>query len=369
MAACLHVARLSISVLLLVAVLGAPPVAARVVSQRWGSRDGQEVQLFILTNANGLEAKVTNYGAILVGVRAPDRRGRSAQVVQGLDRLEDYTSPDYLARQARYGAVLGRYANRIKDEKYVLDGVTYHRTEGRPFDQRVWSAEARDGTEPSVTLRLADPDGTMGFPGTVHAQVTFTLTDDNVLRLNYDAVTDRPTIVNMTNHAYFNLAGGGTVLNHLLTIDADDITPGDATNTPTGEVRPVVGSVFDFRAPRRLGDRIDDPEPLLTLVHGYGVNYRLNGQPGTLRRAARLYDPASGRFMEEWTTQSDLQLYSGNYEPPQAARAKGYVRRSGVALEAQRAPNAPNIPAFFSPIVTPQKPLHEVTEFRFGVTK
>lgn len=354
----------------LVLAVCASPADAGITRESWGRRDGQPVQLFILTNAGGVEARITNYGAILVGVRAPDRNGRRAQIVQGLDSLAAYTSADYLSRQARYGAVLGRYANRIKDETFVLGGVTYRRTrDGKPFDQRVWSAHAKDGPEPSLTLTLIDPDGSMGFPGTVRAQVTYTLTGNNVLRLTYDATTDKPTIVNLTNHAYFNLAGGGTVLDHLLTINADHITPGDATNTPTGEVRPVAGTAFDFRTARRLGERIDEPDPLLTLVHGYGVNYRLNGTPGTLRLAARLDDPGSGRFMEEWTTQSDMQLYSGNYEPPKAARAKGYLRRSGVALEAERAPNAPNIPAFHSPIVTPDKPLHEVTEFRFGVAR
>jgi aldose 1-epimerase len=360
----------SLKLLLPALAFWASPAAAGLGSESWGSRDGQDVRLFTLTNGNGLEARITNYGAILVGVRAPDRWGRSAQVVQGFDSLADYTSADYLARQARYGAVLGRYANRIKAETYILNGVTYHRTtDGKPFDQRVWLAQAKDGAEPSVTLSLTDPDGVMGFPGTVKARVTYTLTKNNVLRLTYEATTDKQTIVNMTNHAYFNLAGSGTVLDHLLTINADHITPGDATNTPMGEVRPVAGTAFDFRSPRRLGEHIDDPDPLLTLVHGYGVNYRLNGRPGTLRLAARLEDPNSGGFMEEWTTQSDMQLYSGNYEPPLAARAKGYARRSGVALEAERAPNSPNIPAFFSPVVTPQKPLREVTEFRFGVTK
>ena len=346
------------------------PAAAGVSSQPWGSWDGQPVALYTLNNTAGLEVRITNYGAILVGVRTPDRDGKLAQVVQGFDSLADYTSPDYLGRGAHYGAVLGRYANRIKDETYVLDGITRHRTkDGKPFDERVWTATARDGAEPSVTFSLTDPDGMMGFPGTVKASVTYTLTRRSVLRLDYRATSDRPTIVNMTNHAYFNLAGSGTVLNHRLTINADAITPGDATNTPTGEIRPVTGTVFDFRKPMRIGDHIDDPEPLLTLVHGYGVNYRLNGTPGTLRLAARLEDPGSGRVMEEWTTQSDMQLYTGNFMPPKVALDKGYRQRGGVALEAERAPNSPNLAGFASPVVRPSRPLHEVMEFRFGVTQ
>jgi aldose 1-epimerase len=346
------------------------PGAARISSQPWGNWDGKPVTLYTLGNASGLEVCVTNYGAILVSVRAPDREGKFAQVVQGFDSLADYTSQDYLGRGAHYGAVLGRYANRIKNETYVLDGITYHRTkDGKPFDERVWTAKARDGAEPSVTFSLTDPDGTMGFAGTVKASVTYTLTHRNALRLDYRATTDKPTIVNMTNHAYFNLAGSGTVLDHLLTINADAIAPGDSTNTPTGEVRPVNGTVFDFRKPMRIGKHIDDPEPLLTLVHGYGVNYRLNGKPGKLRLAVRLEDPGSGRVMEEWTTQSDMQLYSGNFMPPKVALEKGYRQRSGVALEAERAPNSPNLAGFTSPVVRPGQPLHEVMEFRFGVTR
>lgn len=351
-------------------ILWSTPAFAGITHRPWGTYDGQQVELYTLTNARGLEARVTNYGAILVGVRAPDRHDRYAQVVQGLDSLADYTSDDYLSRDAHYGAVLGRYANRIKNEAYVINGVTYHRTKsGKPFDQRVWTARIRSGREPSLVLTLLDPDGTMGYPGTVQAQVTYTLTDDSILRLDYRAETDKTTVINMTNHAYFNLAGKGSVLDHLLTINADSITPGDKTNTPTGEVRPVEGTVFDFRRPMRIGAHVDDPDPLVQLVHGYGVNYRLNGRPGTMRLAARLEDPKSGRIMEEWTTQSDMQLYSGNYMPPKVALKKGYQRRGGVALEAERAPNSPNIPAFVSPIVRPGHPLHEITEFRFKVNQ
>jgi aldose 1-epimerase len=346
------------------------PAQAGITSRPWGTWAGRPVVLYTLTNAHGLEVRVTNYGAILVGVRAPGRDGKFARVVQGFDSLADYTSADYLSRNAHYGAVLGRYANRIKNETYAIDGATYHRTkDGKTFDERVWTGRIKNGAEPSLILTLTDPAGTMGFPGTVQAQVTYTLTGDNALRLDYRATADKPTIVNMTNHAYFNLAGEGLVLDHLLTINADAITPGDATNTPTGEVRSVAGSVFDFRKPMRIGAHVDDPDPLIQLVHGYGVNYRLNGTPGSFRLAARLEDPASGRIMEEWTTQSDLQLYSGNYMPPKVALDKGYRQRGGVALEAERAPNSPNLPAFTSPLVTPQMPLHEVTEFRFGVSR
>jgi aldose 1-epimerase len=350
------------------AIAGLPAQAA-ITAAPWGSYDGKPIYLYTLTNRNGLSARITNYGAIIVSLQAPDRRGVMGDVVQGFDRLSDYTDADYRARGAHYGAVLGRYANRIKDETYALNGVTYHRTKGPQYDQRVWAGKIEAGKETRLVLSLVDPAGSMGFPGTVKASVTYTLTDSNSLRIDYRANTDKTTIVNMTNHSYFNLAGKGLILDHLLTINADAITPGDAKNVPTGEIRPVGGTVFDFRKPIPIGRHIDDSDPLIQLVHGYGVNYRLNGRPGTLRFAARLADPKSGRVMEEWTTQSDMQLYSGNYMPPPVALAKGYGRRSGVALEAERAPNSPNIPEFLSPVVTPQKPLHEVMEFRFLVDR
>jgi aldose 1-epimerase len=342
------------------------PAQAAITVQPWGHYDGRKIDLYTLTNRNGVSARITNFGATIVSIRAPDRAGIMGDVVQGFDSLSAYTDPNY---NGHYGAVLGRYANRIKNETYVLNGVTYHRTEGPQYDRRVWTGRIVSGKETQLVLSLTDPEGSMGFPGTVQAIVTYTLTDANTLRIDYRATTDKPTIVNMTNHTYFNLAGKGTILDHLLTINADAITPGDAKNVPTGEVRRVAGTVFDFHKPMPIGRHIDDPDPLLKQQLGYGVNYQLNGKPGTLRMAARLDDPKSGRVMEEWTTQSDMQLYSGNYASPAVALAKGYGRRTGVALEAERAPNSPNIRAFYSPVVTPQKPLHEVTEFRFLVDK
>jgi aldose 1-epimerase len=352
------------SVLALLALTGTARSAIRV--QPWGNYAGQNVSLYTLSNKNGMEARIANYGGIITSLKVPDRNGVFADVVEGFDGLADYTSPDYLRMKPHYGALLGRFADRIKNETYVLDGVTYHRTrDGKPYDERVWNATTRGGAEPQLILELVDPDGDSGFPGRLRVVVTYTLTNDNVLRVDYRATTDKKTIANLTNHSYFNLAGGGTVLGHLLTVNADAFTPGDGANAPTGEVRPVAGTPFDFRTPTPIGLHIDAPDPLLKQVHGYGLNFRLKGTPGTMRLGARLEDPKSGRVMEEWTTQPDIRLYSANNRPPPVALAKGYILRGAVALEAEHAANSPNIPSFVSSEVTPERPLHEVVEFRF----
>ena len=339
------------------------PAEAGVTASPWGSHDGQEVRLYTLTNKSGITARITNYGGIIVSITAPDRDGKSADVVQGFDQLADYDA------DARRGAVIGRYSN-LKNDTYQLDDVTYHVTrDGKPYNERVWTARMRDGAEPQLILDLVDPDGSMGFPGTVHVTVTYTLTGENVLRLDYRVTTDKDTVVNLTNHSYFNMAGAGTVLDQLLTLNADAITPGDEHGRPDGELRPVAGTPFDYRKPTAIGRQIDAPDPMLQRSHGYDVNFVINGTPGTLRLAARLEDPQSGRVLEEWTTQPGVQVYSSNANPKGAVAAKGYAQHSAVALEAEHAPNAPNIASFTSPVVTPAKPLHEVTEFRFLVDR
>jgi aldose 1-epimerase len=344
----------------------AAPAAAKITTDAWGNApDGTAVRLYTLTNAKGVEARITNYGGIIVSLKVPDRSGVMANVVQG------FASPaDYVEAGGRYGALIGRFANRIKNQTYELNGATYHVTrEGKPYDQRVWNATPVNGTEPKLVLKLNDPDGTMGFPGTVNVTVTYTLTSSNRLRIDYRATTDKPTVISLTNHSYFNMAGGGTVLDQLLTINGDNIMAGDATNTPTGELRPVPGSAFDFRSPQPIGARIHDPDPLLVQAKGYDQNYAINGIPGMMRLAARLEDPKSGRVLEEWTTQAGIQVYTANYATKDFVVSRGMGQHSAVALEAQAFPNAPNVPHFPSALVTPKKPLHEVTEFRFSVAK
>lgn len=357
---------------LLLLALTTPAMAATtsqaITSQNWGSEDGEPVRLYTLTNAAGMEAKITNYGGVITSIRVPDKDGHFASVVEGFDSLAAY------AGGGRYGALIGRFANRIKDQTYVLDGVTYHVTRaGKPYDRRVWDARAVDGPEPQLVLHLTDPDGTMGFPGTMDVTATYTLTAGNVLRIHFHATTDKPTIASLTNHSYFNMAGadapGATILNQLLTMNADRYTIADEKNVPTGEIRDVAGTPFDFRKPTPIGAHINDPDPMLERAKGYDHNFVINGKPGTLRLAARLEDPISGRVMEEWTTQAGVQVYSANYPPSPAAQAKGYRVHGAIALEAQAFPNAPNIASFPSARVTPQKPLDETIEFRFRLAR
>lgn len=359
---------------LFLSLLAAAPLRAAVTMQAWGGVGKQGVDLYTLTNRAGMEVKITNYGGVITGIRVPDRQGHLANVVQGLDSLEDYLSPTY---SGRYGALIGRFANRIKNNRFSINGVGYvisrdayvlNEAANKPYDERVWSARAIDGDEPALELSLIDRAGTMGFPGTLRVRVTYTLTATNVLRIAYYATTDKDTVVSLTNHAYFNLAGdlSGSVLDQLLTVNADFITAGDETNTPTGEMRAVAGTAFDFRKPTPIGAHIADPDLAIQRAHGFDQNYAINGTPGTLRFAARLEDPKSGRVLEEWTTQPGVQVYSANYPPPPVALAKGYQVHSAVALEAQGFPNAPNIPSFPVTLLSPGQSYRQVTEYRFS---
>jgi aldose 1-epimerase len=352
----------------------AQPAKAGITVQAWGGVRGDGVDLFTLTNAKGMEARITNYGAVITAVRMPGRDGKLTNVVQGFDSLAEYTSPDY---KGRYGAIIGRFANRIMDNTFRINNATYRISRdayvlnddknNRPYDERVWTANTKDGDEPQLILSLIDRNGSMGFPGTLRVQVTYTLTRNNVLRMEYRASSDKDTIVNLTNHAYFNMAGDGSVLDQLLTVNADAITVGDDKNVPTGAMRKVEGTAFDFRTPTPIGKNINHPDPAIQLAKGFDQNYALNGKPGTLRLAARLEDPKSGRVLEEWTTQPGLQVYSANYAPPTAAAAKGYGIHSAVALEAQGFPNAPNVPSFPSTFLKKGDTYSETTEYRFIV--
>jgi aldose 1-epimerase len=352
----------------------ATPATAAITKQAWGGIGDQGVDLYTLTNRGGMEARITNYGGVIVSIRVPDRSGKMENVVQGYDSLEDYTSPTY---GGRYGALIGRFANRIKDNRFTINGVEYRigrdayvytDANNKPYDEKVWTAQPRDGDEPQLVLSLLDRTGTMGFPGTVRVTVTYTLTKDNILRINYVARTDKETVIALTNHAYFNLAGdaSGSVLDQLLTVNADAITAVDEKNVPTGEMRAVAGTAFDFRKPTPIGAHIDDPDPALVRAKGYDQNYAINGTPGVLRFAAKLEDPKSGRVLEEWTTQPGVQVYSANYSPPPVGIAKGYAKHGAVALEAQGFPNAPNIPSFPSTRLLPGQTYNQITEYRFS---
>ncbi|MCX7817883.1 MAG: galactose mutarotase [Kiritimatiellae bacterium] len=352
-----------------------------VTSQPWGEADGRRVQLFTLDNGRGLKMRVTNYGGIIVSLEVPDRDGRPADVVLGFDRLADY-----LAGHPYFGALIGRYGNRIAGGRFVLDGVEYRLATNnapggipcslhgglRGFDKAVWEAEpVRERNAVGLRLRHTSRDGDEGYPGTLRVTVHYWLTADHALRITYEAITDKPTPVNLTQHSYFNLAGhdGGPILDHELQILADRFTPIDAGLIPTGELRPVEGTPMDFRTPTRIGARINQPDEQLRFGGGYDHNWVINGPAGTLRKAAVVHEPRSGRVMEVFTTEPGLQFYSGNFLDGSNVGKGGvvYQHRTGFCLETQHFPDSPNKPQFPSTILRPGQTLRSETVYRFSV--
>jgi len=339
--------------------------------------DGANVDLFTLTNAHGLEVRVITYGAVIVSIKTPDRNGRFEDVVTGFDTLDDYRT-----RSRFFGAVAGRYANRIANARFTLDGRTYelaanngrnHLHGGRVgFDKVVWKGSPfeRNG-DVGVVLTYVSPDGDEGYPGRLEASVTYTLTPRDELIVAYGATTDKATPINLTNHSYFNLAGGGsgTILQHLVTIDADRYTPTDETQIPTGELAPVAGTPFDFRAPSAVGARIDADDEQIRRAGGYDHNFVLNGSG--LRHAARVVDPSSGRTMDVATDQPGLQFYTGNRLDGSAVGKSGhvYARRTAMCFETQHFPDSPNHANFPSTILRPGQRFRSRTVFTFGVTR
>jgi aldose 1-epimerase len=324
--------------------------------------DGRAVEVFTLANARGLEVRIITYGGIIVSLQAPDRHGRRDDVVLGYDTLDGYlTSSRYV------GAIVGRYANRIAQGRFRLDGRTYqlarnngpHHLHGgtRGFDKVLWEAGPfQNARGAGVLLTHTSPDGDEGYPGSLSIRVTYTLTDANELIADFAATTDRPTPVNLTQHSYFNLAGrgAGDVLRHELMIDADRFTPVDATLIPTGVLAPVAGTPFDFRQPTAIGARIDQPDAQLAIGKGYDHNFVLNrqGSAAELRHAARVVEPVSGRTLEVLTTEPGLQLYTGD--------------RRAFCLETQHFPDSPNQPEFPSTILRPGGEYRSRTVFVFG---
>ncbi len=333
--------------------------------------DGTPVECFTLRHPAGLEASILDYGGI---VSALCFRGQD--VVLGFEQLGPY-----LERHPYFGCIVGRYANRIAGAAFRLDGVEYrlfandglnHLHGGRTgFDRKKWRAEVRESPAgPCLHLHYRSPDGEEGYPGTLDCMVTYALTPHPGLRIHYRCTTDRPTVVNLTNHSYFNLADGGasSVLEHRLLLEAEVFTPVNEHLIPTGELRPVAGTPFDFSQPHPLGERIDQPDEQLARGHGYDHNFVVRGAPGTLRRAATLADPRSGRRMEVWTTAPGVQLYTANHLKGDL-RGKGgvaYERRCAVCLETQLFPDSPNQPAFPSPVLRPGELWQSTTEYRFG---
>ena len=358
------------------------PVQAAISSQPWGvtADDGRAANLYTLTNAKGMRVRITNYGGVIVSIEAPGRDSKLANVVQGFDSLADYTSADYIRNNGHYGSIIGRFANRIRGATVTLDGKSYALDPDKNGDldqggtmayfRQVFNAAPHDGAEPSLVLTHTDPDGFMGFPGTVKVTVTYTLTRDDRLRIDYRATTDKKTVINLINHSYFNMAGdaAGPVDHQLLQIFAHRFTPIDDGSIPTGEIRDVAGTDFDFTRATALGPRLSSTDPQIGIKKGLDHNFVIDGTPGQLRPAVALTDPASGRRLEVWTTQPGVQVYSGNSVRPKVAIAKGYVPHGAISFQTQHYPDSPHHPNFPSTELAPGQTFHEVTEFRFSVT-
>lgn len=338
--------------------------------------NGKDVGLFTLCNSSGIVVRITNFGARIVSLSVPDRDGRLCDVVQGFDSVEDCFPENY---DNYFGAVIGRYANRLAGGRIVVDGVVYQLPQnngpnclhGGPTGWHNQPFDVVEASERRLVLSLESPDGDNGFPGNVQVRVTYTLDDCDRLRIDYCAESDRATVINITNHSYWNLSGdlGSSVLDHILWIDADRYTPTDATAIPLGENDSVQGTPFDFRIPKAIGRDIEDNHPQLVIGRGYDHNFVLNNRigAGELRMAASLYSPKSGIQMLLFTDAPGMQLYTGNYLD--GTPGKGGVRygfRSAVCLETQQYPDSPNRAWPESTgRLTPEKPFESSTVFGF----
>ena len=339
--------------------------------------DGTAVERLALRGASGLEMEVSGYGGTILALRTPDRRGRHADVVLGFDRLQDY-----VADQAYFGALIGRFANRIRAGRFRLDGHEYalpvndggNHLHGGPggFHKVAWRAEPfRENGTVGVRLERVSPDGEQGYPGALQVEVTYRLTLEGALVIDYAAETDRPTPVSLTQHTYFNLSGDPArdVLGHELELHADRFTPVDGGLIPTGELAPVAGTPFDFRTPAPIGARIADGDPRLRQAGGYDHNFVVANGGAPLAPAARVHEPVSGRVLEMFTTEPGMQFYSGNYLDGASVGKGGqpYGYRCGFCLEPQKFPDSPNHPEFPPCILRPGQRYASRTVYRFGV--
>jgi aldose 1-epimerase len=361
--------------------IGATPHPGSITKKSFGKTpDGQPVDLYVLTNKSGAEASITNYGGAVVSIKVPDRNGKLADVVLGYD-----TADGYVNDKSHFGGIIGRFGNRIAHAQFVLDGKTYTLAKNngentlhggvKGFDKALWTAKilpAKDGQ--SLELSYLSKDGDEGFPGNLKVTVIYMWTDANALQIEYSATTDKKTVVNLTNHSYFNLAGQGSgdILGHQLVIEADKFTPVDAGLIPTGELRDVAGTPFDFRKPVAIGARIDQDEEQLKLGGGYDHNYviRRSASAGE-SLAACVVEPTTGRVLEVWTTEPGVQFYTGNFLDGKAIGKGGltYPRRNAFCLETQHYPDSPNQPKFPSVVLNPGERYHTITTYKFSVEK
>jgi aldose 1-epimerase len=351
---------------------------SRIHMEKFGTTpDGKQVSLYTLKNSHGMQVQLTNFGAITVSILVPDKKGQLADVALGFDNLEGY-----LENKPYFGATVGRYANRIANGTFTLDGKKYilpinngpNSLHGgvKGFNKVLWEAAPfeKPGAQ-GVVFTYLSKDGEEGYPGNLSTKVTYTLNDANQLTIEFEAVTDKATPVNLTNHSYFNLAGegNGDIVNHVLILTADHFTPVDKNLIPTGKLLSVKGTPLDFTNSTPVGARINDSYQQLVFAGGYDHNFVLGGNGKDLRLAARMYEPSSGRVMEVLTTEPAVQFYSGNFLNGSVIGKHGhaYRRRSGFSLETEHYPDSPNHPEFPSTILRPGKTLHSRTVFRFSV--
>jgi aldose 1-epimerase len=343
--------------------------------------DGQAVEIYTLHNSKGAEARIMTYGGIVQSLKMPDKHGKFDDVVLGLDNLDGYTSASYIKGCPYFGALIGRYGNRIGGAKFTLEGKTYTlATNNGPntlhgglkgFDKVVWTAKPSVGIHgPQLVLAYVSKDGEEGFPGNLQVTAIYTLTENNELKLEYTAKTDKPTVVNLTHHSYFNLAGqgNGDILNHLVCINANEITPVDSGLIPTGAFADVTGTPFDFRAATAIGARINDPDQQLRYGPGYDHNWVINKPLGKYGLMARVMEPTSGRVMEVWSDEPGLQFYSGNFLDGTITGKGGAVYKihDAFCMEPQHYPDSPNKPNFPSTELKPGQVYHNVIVYRFS---
>jgi len=344
--------------------------------------DGTPVEIYTLRNSRGAQVRIMTYGGIIQSLIVPDKNGKFGDVVLGFDTLDGYTRDAYVKACPYFGALIGRYGNRIGGAKFTLEGQTYTLATNngvntlhgglKGFDKVVWTAKPVDSAYgPSLVLTYLSKDGEEGFPGNLVVTATYSLTEDNALKLEYTAYTDRPTVVNLTQHSYFNLSGQGhgDILSDLVYINSDKTTPVDAGLITTGEFKAVDGSPFDFRTPTAIGKRINDPDPVLQYGPGYDHNWVINKPLGQYGLMARVTDPASGRVLEVYSDEPGLQFYTGNFLDGTLTGKGGavYQKHSAFAMEPQHYPDSPNKPNFPSVELKPGQEYHNTIVYKFSV--
>ncbi len=367
---------LGATTILLAGCAGPGSSQSSITKEAFGTApDGQAVEIYTLRNDKGVEARIMTYGGILVSLKVPDKNGQLGDVVLGYDNLDSYVK-----NSPYFGALVGRYGNRIAKGHFALDGTTYTlATNNYPnalhgglkgFDKQVWTATSRESADgPQLILKYLSKDGEEGYPGNLDVTATYTLMQDSGLRLQYKATTDKDTVLNLTQHSYWNLAGKGDILGHLVMMPADRFTPVDATLIPTGELKPVEGTPFDFRTATAIGARIGQDDEQLKFGGGYDHNWVINKELGKLGLMARVTDPESGRVMEVLSTDPGLQFYSGNFLDGTITGKGGwaYQHRAAFCMEPQHYPDSPNHPDFPTTELKPGETYHNTIIYRFSV--